>query len=165
MGALLEFLSQSVTALAIILTMIASYAFYVFKIKRKSFKEWRENEGLGSAASAGLGVGGIILIAFIIFVVSAIFSQAKSESLTNGTWFNSTSIFIGIDVTRGVSPQCVEGGADNKGTSNMGIRQNLFMSQNKVFAINGKYTHHSCVIGKDRNGYDGLGLEFEWFIF
>ena len=101
---------------------------------------------------------------FIFSALAAIFgsSNANAETDMNGTFFNDTSVFLGIDHTFKVSPQCVEGGTDDKLTSNLGIRQNIWRSGNKVHDVSFKYTHHSCVFGKDRNGYDGFGLEYNW---
>jgi hypothetical protein len=31
-----------------------------------------------------------------------------------------------------------------------------------VHDVSLRYSHHSCVFGKDRNGYDGLGLSYSW---
>ena len=136
---MIEFLEQSLYATLITLVMIAGYMFYVFKVQRKSIKQWLGQEGEGSIASAALGVGSIILITFILFVITSLLSPAKAESLKGGTWFNDTSVFLGID-------------------------QNIWRSEKKVFDINAKYTHHSCVLGKDRNGYDAVGVKFVWFL-
>ena len=158
-----EFISQAVGATLVTLGMIAAYMFYVFKVQGKSFGRWKGAEGKGAVASAGLGVGSIILIAFIIFMVSSYFTEAKAESFKNGTWNNYTAVYLGIDYTFNVSPQCREASVDEHGTSNLGVTHNIWQSQKGVFAVNGKYTHHSCVIGKDRNGYDGAGLQLVWY--
>ena len=151
---------------AIIITMIVVSAgmIYVFVYLGKSFAGWKAKEGKGAAASALLGVGSIIVIGFIISVVGAIFgsSNASADTDMNGTFFNDTSVFLGIDHTFKVSPQCVEGGTDDRLTSNLGINQNLWRSYNKVHDVSLRYSHHSCVFGKDRNGYDGLGLSYNW---
>jgi hypothetical protein len=161
---IMNFLNEAKIALIITGIVILAAAIYVFVFLGRSFKGWKVKEGRGAAASAVLGVGSIILIAAFITIVGAIFgsSNANAETDMNGTFFNETSVFLGIDHTLKVSPQCVEGGTDDKLTSNLGIRQNIWRSGNKVHDVSFKYTHHSCVFGKDRNGYDGFGLEYNW---
>ena len=164
MNFIIEFLTQAWVALLITAVVILTAAIYIFVYRKKAFSEWRAKEGRGSAASAGLGVGLIMLIALIITVSGAIFgaSNANADTDMNGTFFNDTSVFMGIDHTFKVSPQCVEGGTDDRLTSNLGINQNVWRSYNKIHDISLRYTHHSCVFGKDRNGYDGLGLNYNW---
>jgi hypothetical protein len=161
---IMNFLNEVRIALIITGIVILIAAIYVFVFLGKSFKGWKVKEGKGSAASAVLGVGLIMLIAAFITLVGAIFgaSNASAETDMNGTFFNDTSVFLGIDHTFKVSPQCVEGGTDDRLTSNLGINQNLWRSYNKVHDVSLRYTHHSCVFGKDRNGYDGLGLSYSW---
>ena len=154
--------------IAIIITMIVISAgiIYVFVYMGKSFAAWKAREGKGAAASALLGVFSIIALAFIISVTGAVFGSFKANAQTdmNGTFFNDTSVFMGIDHTFKVSPQCVEGGIDDRLTSNLGINQNVYRTHDKTHAIDLRYTHHSCVFGKDRNGYDALGLHYVWTI-
>jgi hypothetical protein len=165
---IINFLQEVVVATVFIAVFILAYSFYIFKIKEVSFKDWKKSEGKGAIASALLGVGSTMLLAGILTILVAIFNPVKaesfSESLKGGTWFNETSVYLGIDYTAKTSPQCVRGISDDRGTSNLGILQNIWMSKNKNFAWNFKYTHHSCVIGKDRNGYDGAGLQLVWYI-
>lgn len=161
---MMDFIADALGAIVVTAGMIAAYMFYVFKIQRKSFKQWMKQEGEGSLASAALGVGSILAIAFLLYLATAFFTQVKAESFKNGTWINDTSVFLGIDHTFKTSPQCLEGGTDDRGTSNLGIDQNIWRSEKKIFDINAKYTHHSCVIGKDRNGYDAVGIKFVWYL-
>tara|TARA_R110000803_G_scaffold66769_1_gene128338 strand:- start:64 stop:576 length:513 start_codon:yes stop_codon:yes gene_type:complete len=161
---IMNFLNEARIALIITSIVILAAAIYVFVFLGKSFKGWKVKEGKGAAASAVLGVGSIIAIAAFITLVGAIFgsSNANADTDMNGTFFNDTSVFLGIDHTFKVSPQCVEGGTDDRLTSNLGINQNIWRSYNKVHDVSLRLTHHSCVFGKDRNGYDGLGLNYSW---
>ena len=161
---IMDFLSEAGIALIITGIVILAAAIYVFVIMGKSFKGWKVKEGKGAAASAVLGVGSIILLAAAITLVGAIFGASNANASTdmNGTFFNDTSVFLGIDHTFKVSPQCVEGGTDDRLTSNLGINQNIWRSYDKVHDVSLRLTHHSCVWGKDRNGYDGLGLSYSW---
>ena len=161
---IINFSNEARIALIITGIVISIAAIYVFVFMGKSFKGWKVKEGKGAAASAVLGVGSIILIAFYFSALAAIFgsSNASADTDMNGTFFNDTSVFMGIDHTFKVSPQCVEGGTDDRLTSNLGINQNIWRSYNKIHDISLRYTHHSCVFGKDRNGYDGLGVNYNW---
>jgi hypothetical protein len=161
---IMNFLNEARIALIITGIVILVAAIYVFVIMGKSFKGWKVKEGKGAAASAVLGVGSIILLAFIFSALAAIFgsSNANADTDMNGTFFNDTSVFLGIDHTFKVSPQCVEGGTDDRLTSNLGINQNLWRSYDKVHDVSLRYSHKSCVFGKDQNGFDGLGLVYNW---
>jgi len=184
---MLNFIKEAYIALIIVCIVLTAAMIYVFVITRKSFSKWKAREGKGAAASALLGVFSIIALAFIIYVTGAVFgafkanasnyddvlksaeddslmSKHRSDMFLPGTFFNDTSVFMGIDHTFKVSPQCVEGGTDDRLTSNLGINQNVFRTHNKTHAIDLRYTHHSCVFGKDRNGYDALGLHYVWTI-
>ena len=163
---MLNFIKEAYIALIIVCIVLTAAMIYVFVITRKSFTAWKAREGKGAAVSALLGVFSIIALAFIISVVGAVFGAFKANANTdmNGTFFNNTSVFMGIDHTSKVSPQCVQGGTDDRLTSNLGINQNVFRTHDKTHAIDLRYTHHSCVFGKDRNGYDALGLHYVWTI-
>lgn len=119
----------------------------------------------------GLGVlKGIILAPLVILLLALALwmlpNNANAQySNKYGTWFNDASVFMGIDRTKKISPQCESGGYDEKSTSNMGIRANVWQSQSGNVRLNGKYTHHSCAINPDRNSYDALGVEVEWVVW
>ena len=161
---MIDFVIDAFGVIVMTIVMIVGYMAYVFVYQGKSFKQWIGREGEGSITSAALGVGSIVLIAFILFLITSIFNTVKAESFKNGTWLNDTSVFLGIDHTFKISPQCIAGGTDDHGTSNLGINQNIWRSVNSVFDIDAQYTHHSCVLGKDRNGYDAIGIKFVWYI-
>jgi len=163
---MLNFIKEAYIALIIVCIVLTAAMIYVFVITRNSFSKWKAREGKGAAASALLGVFSIIALAFIIYLVGAVFVAFKANAQTDmrGTFFNDTSVFMGIDHTFKVSPQCVEGGTDDRLTSNLGINQNIFRTHDRTHAIDLRYSHHSCVFGKDRNGYDALGLHYVWTI-
>ena len=160
---MIYFIGNADILMRITALLIAVHMFYVFVIKSTSFSKWNVIEGKIEAASTELGV---FSIAVVISIVIAIFApKAEAASDMEGSYFNFTSVFIGIDHTPRVSPQCVEGGTDDKLTSNLGLRQNIWQSSNKIHDVTFKYTHHSCVFSKDRNGYDGFGIEYNWYLF
>ncbi len=79
-----------------------------------------------------------------------------------GTYLNDASVYTGLDYTRGQSPQCGSSGIDDKTTSNLGLRLNLYESEDETFRTNAKYTHHSCAFNPDKDNYDAVGIELEY---
>ena len=86
-------------------------------------------------------------------------------SANAGTWLNDASVFAGIDYTKKLSPQCDNNSIDDRGTSNLGVRLNVWESEGKNVRLNSKYTHHSCVLGPDDRQYDAVGIELEWKVW
>jgi hypothetical protein len=161
----MDIMSHIKVMITMILGVIALLLFYVFVVKGESFGEWKKTTGKGSLASAALGIAVIVGSAIGL---TLLFSPKASASDMFGdwTWNNGVYTYIGIDYTKGVSPQCVEGGADDRATSNMGFGWQAGRSADKRHELNAKTTHHSCVLGKDRNGYDSLfGLEYRYWIY
>ena len=97
------------------------------------------------------------LLAVVFAVVFVLLSGC-----TGGTYFNSVSAFAGFDYTKTVSPQCEDTGPESHTTSNLGLRGNIYRSEDERFQANAKYTHHSCVFSPDDDQYDALGVEFEY---
>lgn len=107
---------------------------------------------------------GIILAPTVILIIALVLSflnPAKAQ----GTWFNEAGVFVGIDSTFKQSPQCQVNVVDNRGTSNMGFWTNVWQSKSERLQVNFKYTHHSCVLGRDRNAYDAAGIELRWVLW
>tara|TARA_R110000851_G_scaffold47459_1_gene115241 strand:- start:50 stop:571 length:522 start_codon:yes stop_codon:yes gene_type:complete len=171
MDFVLQFLLLASVYLTIALALVAVSAGVTFARSKMTFKEWlAQGKAKGAVASAVLGIGSILALAFVLYSGSALLSgQARagaySDMFKDGTWLNDTSVRLGLDWTLKQSPQCKSGGIDEKGTSNLGITQNIWQSADKQFRWNLGYTHHSCFLGADRNGYDGFGTEVEWYIF
>jgi hypothetical protein len=82
-----------------------------------------------------------------------------------GSYMNDVSVYAGLDYTKNESPMCAPVGADSHTTSNLGLRANLYESEDKKFRANSKYTHHSCAFSPDQNSYDALGVEFDYKIW
>lgn len=126
----------------------------------------RTNDGKGVARGVILAPAVIIAIALLMYLLPG---KARADAPLNleipGTWFADAGVFMGLDRTKGVSPQCVAGGYDDRSTSNMGVRLNVWESPSRLVRVNAKYTHHSCALNPDRNGYDGVGIEVEWRIW
>jgi len=96
----------------------------------------------------------ILLIAFLLYLLP---SKASAE------WFNDASVFAGIDYTKKLSPMCDVNETDDQGTSNLGVKLNVWESGAVRFGT--KYTHHSCVLGSDNKTYDAIGVEVEWQVW
>lgn len=113
------------------------------------------------AIKQGLARGVILAPAIIIAIALVMYmlpGRARAGEHLNleipGTWFNDAGVFMGLDRTKGVSPQCVAGGYDDRSTSNMGVRLKVWEFPSCHVRVNAKYTHHSCALNPDRNGYD-----------
>jgi len=80
----------------------------------------------------------------------------------SGKFLNDASVYSGLDYTKKQSPQCLADGPDERTTSNLGLRGNIYESSDGRFRLNAKYTHHSCAFSPDRNAYDAYGFEVEY---
>lgn len=106
---------------------------------------------------------GIVLAPLVILIIAGFFYLIPSANA--GTWFNDASVFAGIDYTKKLSPQCDSNGVDDRGTSNLGAKLNIWESDSRNVRVNSKYTHHSCVLGPDDRQYDAVGIELEWKVW
>lgn len=93
----------------------------------------------------------------VLFALAA--SIAHAEPVR---WGGPTTIFLGIEATKDSSPMCYGGGTNDRLTSNIGVRQQII--QRGPIGLNAQYTHHSCAINRDREGYDAVGVQLEWRI-
>lgn len=106
----------------------------------------------------------VVVLATLVFLLAPVKAHAQampSTALFPGTWFNDASLYMGLDYPRKLSAQCVAGGYDDRSTSNMGLRMNVWESTNERVRVNAKYTHRSCALNPDRNTTDAIGLEVE----
>lgn len=133
-------------------------------LKPRGIIAWYKGEdGKGAIASAALGIAVVIVGGCLIALLTG---QAKAQSVLDnryGHFLNHAYTWAGIDYTRKVSPQCVPGSADDRLTSNMGFGLNAWQSPSRRVHLDLVYTHHSCVFGRDRNSYDGIGIRATWF--
>ena len=124
-------------------------------------RSWREF----FATQDGKGIlKGIVLAPLVILVLAAALSLLPSKA-SAGTWFNDASVFAGLDYTKKLSPQCERNAVDDRGTSNLGMKINVWESDSRLVRLNSKYTHHSCALGPDDRQYDALGVELEWKVW
>ena len=168
---------------AIIVVVIA--AVLVFGIGPRNLPSWAKSKaGQGALASMALGVGVVLVVGAAVVAVVALVTAllapaahaqplpqvpkaytAKSSWLDTryGHFLNHAYVFAGVDYTRKLSPQCVAGSVQDRLTSNMGMGLNVWQSPSRKVWLDLQWTHHSCVLGEDRNSYDGFGLRATWF--
>jgi hypothetical protein len=150
---------------AIILVVIA--ITLIFGVGIKKIVPWAETkDGIGAIASMILGVVVVVVVGILVTLATSFFNEAKAQSVLDnkyGHFFNNVYVYAGIDYTKKVSPQCVAGSINDHLTSNMGFGTNVWQSPSRKVHLDLTYTHHSCVIGVDRNSYDAFGLRTTWY--
>lgn len=111
------------------------------------------------------GIWSGIKFAFIFTVILSLFGALSGCS--KGEYLKDGSVYMGLDVPMQTSPQCrsYSNEVDDKTTSNLGVRVNVYESGDNKFRTNAKYTHHSCAFNTDIRVYDALGIEFEYKLF
>lgn len=105
---------------------------------------------------------GIIIFMLFGAVPAFLAFKANADDYGKGEWFEYGEVYVGLDYTKGISPQCYTDGPDNRVTSNGGIRVNIYQSFDRRFEFNSKYTHHSCAFNSDKDNYDALGIEITY---
>ena len=123
---------------------------------------FKTKDGKGAIASMVLGVLVVSIVGVLMLFSGKANAQSSILDNRSGHFFNYAYTYAGVDYTRKVSPQCVAGSQDDRLTSNMGFGLNVWESTSRRVSMDIQYTHHSCVIGVDRNSYDGLGLRVIW---
>lgn len=127
-------------------------AWLLWSLRGENLREYfRTRTGLGILKGIVIAVGFALGLAFLGGLVGC-----------SGSYLNGASVYAGLDRTKKLSPQCEDVGPDVHTTSNLGLRLNLYQSQDERFRTNAKYTHHSCAFSPDDRQYDALGLEMEY---
>lgn len=149
------------------LILVVISLILIFGIGPKNIIPWiKTKAGLGAISSMILGVAVVVVVGVLVTLLTGFFSKSNAESVLDnkyGYFLNSAYVFAGVDHTKKVSPQCVAGSAQDSLTSNMGMGLNLWQSPSRKVHVDFQYTHHSCVIGVDRNSYDGAGIRVTWY--
>lgn len=141
----------AVVVLAVILTLL------VFGTPKAACRYFRTTEGRKV-------LKGIVLFSAFGLVMVVVSSFAKAEE-PKGKWLAYGEVYLGVDYTQKLSPQCYAGGPNDRVTSNGGLRANIYQSADQRFEFNTKYTHHSCAFSPDRERYDALGVELTYRIW
>ena len=132
-------------------------------IKPSGIPGWWHKDGKGSIASATRAI--VVVVAGGLALILLTGQRVQAQSVLDnkyGHFFNHAYTFAGVDYARNVSPQCVPDSTADHLTSNMGFGLNAWQSPSRRVHLDLVYTHHSCVFGRDRNSYDGLGLKVVW---
>ncbi len=145
-------------ALVVVFAVIVARVGWRWSDLRAYF--WGTKQGKGILKGIVL-VLTIIPVAGLLLAITASKAHAQSIQIP-GKFFSEASLFMGLDHTKKLSPQCVAGGVDDRTTSNVGARLNVWQSPSTDVRLNLQYTHHSCALNVDRNGYDAVGVQVEW---
>ncbi len=146
---------DAIIFVGLLLVILLSYmAWFLRNVNWKEYFSTKTGKGI---------LKGIVLAPAIILLIAGFFYLIPSANA--GTWLNDASVFAGIDYTKKLSPQCDNNSIDDRGTSNLGVRLNVWESESKNVRLNSKYTHHSCVLGTDDRQYDAVGIDLEWRVW
>lgn len=131
--------------------------YMLLKLRGTSWREYFSTKD-------GKGIlRGIIIAPLAILLIGLVF--ALLPTCAKAEWFNDATVFAGLDYTKNQSPQCKVNQIDNHGTSNLGVKLNVWQSASENIRVNSKYTHHSCALGVDDKSYDAFGVELEWRVW
>lgn len=154
------FFSDLVLVLAFVVAVVM--VLLIWKVGPKNLVPYfKTKEGKGVARGivlAPLVIVGIAVVGYFLLPKA----HAEPSLKVPGTWFNDASVFMGIDHTKKLSPMCQAGGYDERSTSNMGAKLNVWQSPSGNVRFNTLYTHHSCALNPDNRSYDAVGVQVEW---
>lgn len=152
------FLYDALLVVALVVAVVVG--LLLWRVGPKNIKAYfSTKEGKGAARGIVLGPLVIVLIALAGWLVLP--TPARAQPIP-GTWFNDAGVFLGIDRTKKLSPMCDGGGYDERSTSNLGAKLNVWQSPSGNVRFNAMYTHHSCAINPDNRSYDAMGIQVEW---
>ncbi len=123
----------------------------------KGIKHLKNNEGV--AAGWGLAIGFSLVAAIALSLLSNKAEAMPQTKYGHNQYFAYTEVFAGLDHTKKQSPMCDPGSPDDRLTSHLGVKQNIYMSYDESFDLSAKYVHHSCAVNEDWLQYDAYGLE------
>lgn len=152
---------MSSAVMFIVATVLVAIFLTLLVFGGSAMKAWRYFRHDSEGRSVFKGIVLFILFGVGLTAFSLFASPAEAEE-PKGEWFAYGEVFLGIDYTKKLSPQCHEGGPNDRVTSNGGIRVNIYQSADERFELNSKYTHHSCAFSPDREQYDALGVELTY---
>lgn len=151
-------MDSTILFIIIVVAIALVAALAAFKTPAKAVAYFKTKDGRGVLT----GVVLFILAGILLAGLSLFSSDAEASE---PTWFTYSEVFLGLDHTKNLSPQCEKGGPNDRLTSNGGLRQNVYRSTDDRFHLNAKYTHHSCAFSPDRESYDAIGLEATFRFF
>jgi uncharacterized membrane protein len=153
-------LTLFVSAILLVVGVMFAYLYVEEGSVDKVKERFSSTESQGIIKSMLLGVRVIVFIAILAFLFNLLIVRPAKADVV---WFEETTVYAGIDWVREWSPQCwQETDGYHNLTSNMGVRQSIVKVED--IAVLANYTHHSCAVGYDKYGYDGVGVMIEWRI-
>lgn len=141
---------SSLTEFMVAVLVVITGSFIYLYVKVDNLKEW-------ATSRTGKGILKGIVLATVFCVGMAAIGMANA-----GTMFNDASVYFGLDHTKKLSPMCENEGPDSRTTSNIGLKLNIYRSDDQRFSVGSKYTHHSCAFSPDAKSYDALGFIVEY---
>lgn len=148
--------------LVIVIVIAVVVALLLWRVGPKNLIPFfKTRDGKGVARGITLAPIVVVLIAVVGYLLLPKTAHAQGLQVP-GSWFNDASVFMGIDHTKKLSPMCAAGGYDERSTSNMGAKMNIWQSPSGNVRFNTLYTHHSCAINPDHKSYDAIGVQVEW---
>lgn len=150
MDDILIFIGVMLAILAVLFIIIMSKVGFSYTALKDYIKKI-ENKSVLQAVTGIISATAVV--AFFVFMIGQVVAEESK-------WFDTGSIFVGIDYHQNGSVFCV---GDGKLNSNMGAAIEVY--QYGDHSMSGVYTHHSCAINSDVNTYDAIGFKYEWKIF
>lgn len=135
----------------ILVILVALFVFACWK-SGKGVRYMRTDEGKGAIKSA-------LLFVLILGLPVLLFGCSSNPDVK---YFDYARIYMGVDHTKKLSPQCEDTGPSNRLTSNGGFELGL-ISYGR-FDSYFKYTHHSCAISPDDKSFDAGGFGANWWL-
>lgn len=150
----METLGSNTQFLLTTITFLILWGLYSFR-NTNPIEYFKENKGIWSG------------IKFAFFFTTIMVLLSSLSGCSKGSYLKDGSVYMGLDMPYTQSPQClsVKDEIDDKTTSNLGLRVNIYESEDSKFRTNAKYTHHSCAFNSDIRVYDAVGVEFEYKLF
>ena len=136
----------------LIILLALFFAWFLWSFRGESITSYFKQKG-------GKGIAKGIVFAFVATLVLWFLSGCT------GTYFNDAHAFAGLDYANEDNGVCEGGGIDNRTTSNLGLKGSIWQSEDKMYRINAKYTHHSCAFNIDDKVYDAVGFEGEFRVW
>jgi hypothetical protein len=108
---------------------------------------------------AAVGIRAVLGVVLLIVVVAFFLLPSKANA-SDFEYLSSGFVRVGVDSSfRPQSVQCYPAGASSKLTSNIMLGTSL-VRKGRV-DLSAYYRHNSCAVNRDRNSYDGAGIELE----
>lgn len=151
-----DFIFFCVAVGAVVLILLAIVANHVAITKTGG---WSRFVNYLKDTGAAIGVRAVLGAALLIVVVAFFLLPGKAEA-AEPAYFSEGWLRLGVDHSfKEQSIQCIEGGANDRITSNIMLGTSAIKYGRTDVAL--YYRHNSCAVSRDRNSYDALGVAVE----